>query len=67
MNKSEAIKIIVGIQNGNGTPDRDSYPKEWRGELADWLNPYFHLGMEYGYILALMHTFDISKEEVDNE
>lgn len=66
MNKKEAIKIVVKIQNGCGTPDRNSYPKEWRGQIAEWLNPQFHLGMEYGYILALLHSFNISKEEVDN-
>lgn len=66
MDKKEAIKIIYDIQTGGGTPNRDSYPKEWRGECAEWMNPMFHLGMEYGYILALMHTFNITKKEVDN-
>jgi len=64
--KHTAIKLIIGIQSGSGTPNRDSYPKEWRGECVEWMNPHFHLGMEYGYILALMHMFNITKREVEN-
>lgn len=46
---------IKRIHDGSGV-DRDNYPKSWRGEIANemWDTPQFGLGMEYGYILAML-------------
>lgn len=68
MNKKETIELINKIRGGSGIPNRDSYPKVWRGSIAesDWNNSNFHYGMEYGYILALMHNFNLTQGEVDN-
>ena len=53
MNLEEKIDKI--IEEG---VDREKYPKDRIGEIAqvNWNNPIFTLGMEYGYILALMEN-----------
>ncbi len=53
MNKKLEAKINDIIENG---VDREKYPENRIGDMAKrlWNNPIFTLGMEYGYILALM-------------
>lgn len=60
MNKKEAIKTIKEIRIGSGL-DREKYPESKKGALAkdNWYDGKFSLGMEYGYILALMDIFNI--------
>ena len=65
MTKEEAIQQIKEIRNGNGI-DRNEYPESMRGDIAKqvWNNNNFSFGMEYGYILGLMKTHSITKEEL---
>ena len=48
-------KINKVIEEG---VDREKYPKNRIGSIAKkyWNDPVFTLGMEYGYILALMEN-----------
>ena len=65
MNKKSAIKKIVSIQSGHGV-DRKKFPESLKGEIAkrNWNEGIFTFGIEYGYILALLEVFEISKEDL---
>ena len=62
--KRSVVRRIVDIQSGLMS-DRDEFPESMKGEIAKdiWLESKFDLGMEYGYILALMQIFDISEDD----
>ncbi|KKP29410.1 MAG: hypothetical protein UR19_C0015G0006 [Candidatus Nomurabacteria bacterium GW2011_GWF1_31_48] len=65
MNKKSAIKKIRGITGGDGL-DRSGYPVDMRGTIAQykWNDGVFTLGFEYGYIKALMDSFEITEDEL---
>lgn len=58
--KKQAIKKIEKIQSDSGI-NREKFPKNMIGKIAldNWDNGLFSLGMEYGYILALLDIFKI--------
>ena len=57
------ITKIKEIQNGSGV-NWKNLPENIRGDIFEPFNGLFSLGMEYGYILALVELFDISTEEL---
>ena len=65
--KQWAIGEILDIQNGGGL-DRSKYPEDMMGNVPRylWNDVSWMLAMEYGYILALMDTFEITLEDVKN-
>lgn len=65
MNKKEATTTILNIQNGSGV-SRNRFPIPMRSEIAThiWNDGKFTLGIEHGYMLALMDTFDIKPDEI---
>jgi len=65
LKKRKAINEIRFIQSGIGI-NKDSFPDSMKGSLAigNWRDEKFSLGMEYGYILALMEAFEITEEEL---
>ena len=62
MTKVEAIRKIKEIQEKG--IDRSAFPEEMKGRLAKRLWNEMEYGMVYGYILALLETFDIKSEEL---
>jgi DNA-directed RNA polymerase subunit RPC12/RpoP len=65
LTKNEAIEKIVKIRVGFGVY-RTAFPEELKGEIAKniWDDGAFTLGIEYGYIIALMDTFEITEREI---
>jgi len=63
--KKLAIETIKSIQSGEGLV-RNRFPDSMKGRLAKnlWNEGHFHLGMEYGAILALMDIFDITVKDL---
>ena len=63
--KQKAIEKIQEIQRGSGI-DRTHFPEEMKGSIAkeQWHNVEFSYGFEYGYIQALMDTFDLTKSSM---
>ncbi len=68
MNKKEAIQLILDIQYGSGVPERNAFPEEITGKLANrhWQNGIFSLGQEYGFIWALIKAFNITVKDLKN-
>ncbi len=65
MTKADAIEKAREIQGGAGV-DRDKYLKLFgAGEIAvdRWNKPDFTLGIEYGYLIALAETFNLTPED----
>lgn len=65
MDKNDAIRKIHDVVCGSYAI-RESYPMVMRGEIAKdkWNDGVFAIGFEYGYIKALMDTFDIAPDEL---
>jgi len=65
MNKKQAIKKIASIQNGKGI-NTLIFPEKQKADIAKrfWRSGEFNLGMEYGYILALIEVFKIKNKEI---
>jgi hypothetical protein len=65
LNRKEAIAKIHEIQTSFGL-DVSLYPKIMCGSIAReyWEDSIFSLGMEYGYIYALLQIFDIEPFEL---
>jgi len=65
MDKTQAIAEIIDIQCGGGI-DRSKFPDTMKGSIPRklWNDCSWGLAMEYGYILALMDVFGITKEEL---
>jgi len=63
--KAEVIAKIKAIQSGGGVK-RDSFPDSMKGEIpkAHWDDGLFTLGLEYGYMIALMDVFEITEGEI---
>lgn len=68
MIKEEAVKTVKRIQHGDGL-DRDNFPEKMKAILAKelWGSGEFSYGMEYGYILALIHIFNLTDKELTSE
>ena len=66
MDREQAIKEIKEITGGAGV-DRDRYPNGMRGRFAQslWDDGAFTLGIEYGYVLALMDAYSITESELN--
>jgi len=66
MTKIQALEIICLIQKGKGIPKRNSFPKKMKSLIAEknWYDGRFSLGMEYGYILGLIHSFKIKYKDI---
>lgn len=64
MNKQQAIDSIQYIRKQG--VDRSSFPDSMKGALArdNWDDPRFTLGMEYGFMLALMGAFEITETDI---
>ena len=65
MNKEQAIRAVHAVMEGAGF-DRSTYPVSRAGEIAIdiWDDVRFSVGMEYGYIKAMLDAFDITEEEL---
>lgn len=65
-NKKKAIQKIKEVGNGSGIDRNNSTLLSIRGRIAKklWNDAGFTLGMEYGYILALIEFFKIKKKDL---
>jgi hypothetical protein len=66
MTKQEAIAKINEVQSGSGV-DRDAYLAVFaHSELSRryWNDGDFTLGIEYGYLIALIEVFQITREDM---
>ena len=65
MNKTEAILWFKTIQSVYGI-NRDSFPKEMKGEIACvlWDDNNFTYGLEYGALIALQKIYNITTEDL---
>ena len=65
MDKQEAISAAKEIVSGSGL-DRNLFPEVGKARFAKekWNDPVFEIGMEYGYLLALITTYKITPEEI---
>lgn len=68
MTKEQAILKIRDIQSGNGV-NRDIIPVTMRGRCirSSWDDGLVTLAFEYGYMMCLMETFDISPNDLGYE
>lgn len=67
--KVEAIQKIKEIQNGAGINRNDFIDRVPRGRLAvqSWDDGKFTLGIEYGYIIALVEVFGLAREDLSSK
>jgi len=63
LRKMGAIAKIKNIQKSEGIA-RDSFPEEMKPNENMWENGNFSYGMEYGYILCLLHIYNITEEDL---
>ena len=58
MTKEQAYEWYKAIQHGDGV-DRDSFPEDQRGSIAQWKwnDPTFTYGIEYGALIAIRRIF----------
>lgn len=65
MTKIEAICWLKKIQSGSGV-DRTKFSNSMKGDVARsvWNDSLFTFGIEYGVMIALMKSFDITEEDL---
>lgn len=67
MTKSEAIAWYKEIISGEGVDRNAALTVVRRGTAAVrvWNDGVFTLGVEYGVLIALVHAFSITREDLD--
>lgn len=66
MTKQEAIAKINEVQSGSGI-DRDAFLQVFEHSQLSrqfWNDGVFTLGIEYGYLIALIEVFQITREDM---
>lgn len=66
MNQRQAIEKIQAIRNGSGI-DRTQFPDSMKGEVpkTKWNDVLFTLGLEYGYLMALMDVYELTQSDIE--
>ena len=70
MKKKDAIGWYKRITDGEGVERHGRILNIiGRGDLAvqNWENPIFTLGIEYGVMIAIVHIFDLIREDIEKE
>ena len=67
MTKKEAIEWYKKITGGAGVDRYAALDVIKRGAIAEklWDDPAFTLGMEYGVLIALVKTFDLTEKDLN--
>jgi hypothetical protein len=66
MDRDQAIARIYEITSGSGVDRQTALAVIQRGEIAErhWNDGLFTLGIEYGYLLALVDVFNLTAADI---